>query len=106
MARIAVGGFQHETNTFAPKKASYEDFVTADEWPGLTRGAAIFLAFEGTNIPIGGAIQHLIAKGHHVVPTIWAYASPSAHVEREAFERISTELIGSIESSMPLDGIY
>ena len=24
--RIAVGGFQHETNTFAPSKASFEDF--------------------------------------------------------------------------------
>ena len=26
MARIAVGGFQHETNTFAPLKATYRDF--------------------------------------------------------------------------------
>ena len=26
MARIAIGGFQHETNTFAPSKATFEDF--------------------------------------------------------------------------------
>nr|MCU0806224.1 M81 family metallopeptidase [Burkholderiales bacterium] len=26
MARIAVGGFQHETNTFAPSKADYHAF--------------------------------------------------------------------------------
>jgi len=27
MTRIAVGGFLHETNTFAPTKATYDAFV-------------------------------------------------------------------------------
>ena len=35
MARIAVGGFQHETNTFAPQQATWDEFVRADAWPGL-----------------------------------------------------------------------
>ena len=26
MARIAIGGFQHETNTFAPSRADYAQF--------------------------------------------------------------------------------
>ena len=39
MARIAVGGFQHETNTFAPQQATWEEFVRADAWPPLLRGA-------------------------------------------------------------------
>ena len=30
MARIAVGGFQHETNTFAPQQATWDEFVRAD----------------------------------------------------------------------------
>ena len=47
MARIAVGGFQHETNTFAPLKATYRDFEMADGWPGLTEGPAILTAFDG-----------------------------------------------------------
>jgi microcystin degradation protein MlrC len=106
MARIAVGGFQHATNTFAPKKASYADFAKADEWPGLTRGRAIFNAFEATNIPIAGAIELLAARGHRVVPTLWAYASPSAPVERNAYEQISTELIRDVKANMPLDGVY
>ena len=38
MARIAVGGFQHETNTFAPQQATWEEFVRADAWPPLLRG--------------------------------------------------------------------
>lgn len=33
MTRIAVGGFLHETNTFAPTKATYEAFVHGGGWP-------------------------------------------------------------------------
>ena len=39
MARIAVGGFQHETNTFAPQQATWDDFVRADAWPRLAARA-------------------------------------------------------------------
>ena len=42
MARIAIGGFQHETNTFSTQPGTYEEFVKAGGWPGLTRGEAIF----------------------------------------------------------------
>mgnify|MGYP003454481137 CR=1 FL=1 len=32
MTRIAVGAFLHETNTFAPTKATYDDFVHGGGW--------------------------------------------------------------------------
>src|SRR5207248_2386609 len=35
MTRIAVGGFLHETNTFAPTKATYADFVHGGGWPAM-----------------------------------------------------------------------
>ena len=38
MARIAVGGFQHETNTFAPSKADYAAFESGGGWPPLSFG--------------------------------------------------------------------
>ena len=41
MARIAVAGFLHETNTFAPIKTTWDDFLRAEDFPGLTEGAAI-----------------------------------------------------------------
>ena len=44
MARIAVGGFQHETNTFAPLKASWADFERADAWPPFVRGPQLIEA--------------------------------------------------------------
>ena len=34
--KIAVGGFHHETNTFALENAEYQNFVEADGWPALT----------------------------------------------------------------------
>ena len=37
--RIAVAGFQHETNTFAPLKADYQAFAEPKSFPPLVAGA-------------------------------------------------------------------
>jgi len=55
--RIAIAGFQHETNTFAPLKTEYGDFERGGAWPALTRGDAIFETFNGPRIPIAGFIS-------------------------------------------------
>src|SRR5688572_18626329 len=106
MARIAVGGFQHETNTFAPSKADYAAFEAGGGWPGVQYGEPIFGAVEGANIPAEGAIQALRAAGHSLVGTAWAAANPSAHVTAEAFERITGELIKNLEKAKPVDAVY
>jgi len=106
MARIAIGGFQHETNTFAPSKADYAAFEAGGGWPGVRYGEPIFAAVEGANIPAAGAIQSLRALGHSLVGTAWGVASPSAHVTADAFERITGELIAKLESAKPVDAVY
>src|SRR6266850_1102400 len=106
MARIAIGGFQHETNTFAPSKADYAAFEAGGGWPGVQYGDAPFSAVEGANIPAAGAIQALRAQGHVLAGTAWAAASPSAHVTTDAFERIAGELISRVKASLPVDGVY
>ena len=106
MARIAIGGFQHETNTFAPSKADYPAFEAGGGWPGVQYGEPIFTAVEGANIPAAGAIRALRALGHTLVGTAWAAASPSAHVTTDAFERITGELVSSLARTLPLDGVY
>jgi microcystin degradation protein MlrC len=106
MARIAIGGFQHETNTFAPSRADYAAFEAGGGWPGVRYGEPIFAAVEGANIPAAGAIQSLRALGHSLVGTAWGAASPSAHVTADAFERITGELIGTLESAKPVDAVY
>ena len=106
MARIAIGGFQHETNTFAPSKASYEDFIEPRGWPGLTRGPHLFEAVAGINLPIAGFIEAARHAGHDLVPLLWCSTTPSAEVERTAYERIAAELCDRIRQAEPLDAIY
>jgi microcystin degradation protein MlrC len=85
MARIAVGGFQHETNTFAPQQATWEEFVRADAWPPLLRGPEMIEGVEGFNIPISGAVKRLAELGHEVVPLAWAAAAPASYVTADAY---------------------
>ncbi|MDX1431483.1 MAG: M81 family metallopeptidase [Gammaproteobacteria bacterium] len=106
MARIAVGGWQHETNTFAPIKADYAAFERPGGWPAMSRGEAMFDALEGVHVPAAGAIEALDRAGHHLLPLLWCAATPCAHVTRDAFERISATFLGDVEAAMPLDGIY
>jgi microcystin degradation protein MlrC len=106
MARIAVGGFQHETNTFAPLKATLADFEQADAWPGLTSGPELFEAVKGINLPAAGFIDAARTLKHDLVPLLWCSAQPSAHVTRDAFETITQRLLSSISEAKSLDAIY
>ena len=93
MPRIAFGGFQHETNTFSPVKATFADFEAPDAWPGLTRGAALFDAVAGINLPAAGFVQEARGLRHELCPLLWCSAQPSGHVTRDAFERVSAMLL-------------
>lgn len=106
MARIAIGGMQHETNTFAPSRADYGAFEAGGGWPGVQYGEPVFGAVEGANIPAAGAIQTLRAQGHELVATAWGAASPSAHVTTDAFERIVGGLVSQLKKHLPVDGVY
>jgi len=103
--RIAVAGFQHETNTFAPVKADYDAFVVTKSFPPLCRGADMDRRVRGKKLPVAGAIATLEASGAEVVPLLWCMATPSAHVTEDAYERIASELLQMIAAAGPLDGI-
>jgi len=105
MTRIAVGGFQHETNTFSPRKGSFELFVEADGWPGLTRGHDLFAALKGYNIGISGLIEGALAQGWEVVPLTWAYGGASGTVTEKAFERIAAMFLDDLEKAGAIDGL-
>ena len=104
MKKIIIAGFQHETNTFAPTKASYVDFVQGGGFPPLSRGADV-LKFWEQNIPIGGFIQQAEQFGYQLLPVIWAGTSPSAHVEQDTYQQICNEIIASIQQH-PADAVY
>lgn len=104
--RIAVGGFQHETNTFAPSKAPWAAFEQADSWPGLQKGPHLLTAFKGMNIPIAGFIDEAEARGHTLLPLVWCSATPSAHVTEEAYERVAEILLDALGYAGEIDAVY
>ncbi len=103
--RIGIGGFLHETNTFAPSKAGLPDFEEGGGWPGLCRGEALIANTRGVNVGAAGFVTAAEASGWRLVPTLWCAASPSGLVRRDAFEAIAGELVEGL-SRAPLDGIY
>jgi microcystin degradation protein MlrC len=103
--RIAVAGFQHETNTFAPVAADYDAFRLAKAFPALARGDAVLDALRGKRLPTSGAIDALEAAGAEPVPILWCIATPCAHVTEDAYERIAGEVLGRIAEAGRLDGV-
>ncbi len=106
MAIIAHAGFLHETNTFAPTKAAWEDFVRAEGGPGLTQGADMLDVFPPMNVATGGFVKQARAFGHDLKPIAWCSAVPSAHVTREAFENFSSLLLSGLAAAHPFDAVY
>jgi microcystin degradation protein MlrC len=106
MPKIAIGGFQHETNTFAPHLAHYEEFVKADGWPALTQGENLFPVMAGLNIPLAGFIDAARQIGHQLHPMLWCSAEPSSFVTRDAFEKICNSICQSLQAANDLDGVY
>jgi microcystin degradation protein MlrC len=106
MTRIAVGGFLHETNTFAPTKAVYADFVHGGGWPAMRLGADMLAVMRNINVGLAGFVGQAEANGWELVPTIFAAASPSAHVTEDAYERIAKVMIDGIKAAGAIDAVY
>ena len=101
MTRIAVGGFLHETNTFAPTRAAYDDFVHGGGWPSMAVGSDVLKVMRDINVGLAGFIETAETYGWELVPTISCGASPSAHVTRDAFERIIKVMVDGIAAAGP-----
>ncbi|MHB2266018.1 M81 family metallopeptidase [Aliihoeflea sp. PC F10.4] len=103
--RVAVAGFVHETNTFAPSLARYEDFQRGGGYRQISRGDEIPERCAGVNLCISGFIDYARRAGWELVPLLWTGASPSAHVERETYERIAGEIAERLKAAGQIDGL-
>ncbi|SNR69110.1 M81 family metallopeptidase [Puniceibacterium sediminis] len=104
--RVALAGFLHETNTFAPARADFPAFQFGGGYIPMTRGPAMIDAARGVNLGISGALSVSDDLGWDVVPVLWAGAIPSAHVTRDAFEQIADEIVAGVAGAGPLDGVF
>ncbi len=106
MPRIAVGGFLHETNTFAPSRATFEMFLQGGGWPALSEGEAMFSSLRNVNVGASGFIDAAREAGWEIAPLLWAAATPSAQVTEDAFERIAGRMLDDLRAAGPVDAVY
>jgi microcystin degradation protein MlrC len=105
--RIAVGGFLHESHSFAPRPTTYADFLQPGGLPPFTAGPGLIEAMRTRSVPLAGAI--VAAEGADLVPLAWGFANPAGPVQDEAFERISARICSPLSEALdqgPLDGVY
>lgn len=105
MARIAIAGFAHETNTFAPAPTTYRDFTENNAFANAMRGAQI-LANPDFAMPIGGFVAAASKAGDQLVPICWYAAEPAGAVTADAFERITAEIVHGVANAGAIDAVY
>lgn len=104
--RVAVAGFVHESNSFAPSPADLRSFQQGGGYLPLSRGDQILRRAVDVNLPIAGALDFAKAAKWQVVPILWAGAVPSAPVTAACYQAITEEILQGIREAGPLDGVF
>lgn len=107
--RIAVGGFQHESHSFAPMPTGWNEFLRPGGFPALQRPSGLVETLRPTSLPSAGAIAAAEEAGAEIAPLVWCFANPAGPVTAEAFERITALLVASLSDALdkgPLDGVF
>jgi microcystin degradation protein MlrC len=102
--RIAVAGFQHETNTFAPILTPFETFKDGGAWPAMQHGQEVLATLSGLNLPMGGFLDE--GDDFDLIPIVWTFAEPGGYVTDDAFDRISAMIVDGILNTGQIDGVY
>ncbi|AWM35721.1 hypothetical protein GobsT_65920 [Gemmata obscuriglobus] len=87
--RIAIGGFMHESNTFAPLPTDLSRFRDGS----LTYGDAVIPSWQEAHHEIGGFIEGGRRFGFTPVPVAMAWATPAGPVSDEFFDHFTDALV-------------
>lgn len=98
--RIAVGGIEHETNTYATESMGT---TRLDDFQQL-RGDEIF-SVRGTRTFVGGFLSALDEAKHEVAPILWAWAGPSGIIEATTYSALKNEYIERLAAALPVDAV-
>ena len=74
MARIALGGFMHETNCFVPERTDFEQFANPADRPGILRGQDIIETLGVSGAATSGFLAG-IGDNHELSPLLWTGAT-------------------------------
>lgn len=105
MARIAIGGFHHETNCFAEPKTDYAYFNIQRDRPPLVRGDEVFQRLGGSSFALAGFMAEMQDE-HSLLPLLWTSGGAGGLVTADAYERIAGELVGRLSEVGKVDGVF
>lgn len=105
MARIAIGGFQHETNCFVPVPTDFEYFASVGDRPPLSRGEEVLGNLPDRSFAMSGFLADMTGR-HELVPLVWTSGGAGGYVTSDAYERIVGEMIGRLSIAMPVNAVY
>lgn len=104
--KILSAGIQHETNTFANKPTTLEDFLRDSQLGrNLAGGGAIVERYQGTETIHGGYLDGARQIGFDLYPLLNAKACPSGIVTKECFDYLKGLMLERIEAALPADGL-
>lgn len=98
--RIAIGGFMHESNTFAPLPTDLSRFRDGS----LTYGDAVIPSWQEAHHEVGGFIEGARVFGYTPVPVAMAWATPAGPVSDEFFNHFTDALVTGFRLARP-DGV-
>ncbi len=105
--RVAVAGFQHESNTFLDGVTPASAFEKGSIYGPLLRGQdVLMLAATGNPVPLAGFLRQCDRRGWTALPVLWCFGEPGARVEGAGFEAIVDEIVERIEALGQFDAIY
>lgn len=106
--KIAVAGFQHETNSFAGTRTTRGDFVSPGGWPPFCTGKDMSAIIATGGTPASGAMVAAQAAGVEILPLLWCLALPSGPVDDSAFEDIADDICArfSLALKQGADALY
>lgn len=104
--RIACGGMQHETNTFATVPTTLADFVRDSGCgPEFKGGQFLTDLYRNSGTIHGGYIAGAAQAGFELLPLVCANAGPAGIVQDEAFDFLLGQFIERLRAVMPVDGV-
>jgi len=99
--RIATLGISHETNTFSKIPATYEEFEKKE----IKRKSEIIKHFENANYTISGYIEASKKYNFELVPLMYANTGPIGIITKDAYKRLSNEMLDMLKDQGPWDGV-
>ena len=105
MARIAVGGFQHETNCFVAVPTDFEYFTSVGDRPPLCMGDEVLRNLPNRSFAMSGFLADM-AERHQLAPLVWTSGGAGGYVTDDAYERIAGEMVRRLTEALPVDVVY